>query len=66
MAQTAKYCGVCSRKLSPADESPRDKEFFKASLFAEGSQPHGKGPISEEGACEKCGGGVVIFYEDSH
>ncbi len=64
MAQTAKYCGGCSRKLSPADESPRDKEYFKASLFAEGSQPHGKGPISEEGACEKCGReGGVTFYE---
>ena len=64
MAQTAKYCDVCAHKLSPADESPQDKEFFKASLLAEGIQPHGQGPRSREGVCEKCGkNGVVTFYE---
>lgn len=65
MPQTAKYCDECSRKLSPADKAPRDKAFFNASLFAQGSHPVGKGPRSEEGVCDKCGKkGVVNFYED--
>ena len=65
MGQTAKYCDECERKLSPADKSPKDKAFFKASLFQEGSHPVYTRLQTEEGVCEKCGKmGVVIFYED--
>ena len=64
MAQTAKYCGECASRLSPADNSPQDREFFAASLFEDGNHPDGKRLRSEYGACEKCGReGVVTFYE---
>ena len=64
MAQTAKYCSNCEKKLSPADTIPQDREFFPASLFTEGSIPSGSGPLAEEGSCDKCGkSGVVIYYE---
>jgi hypothetical protein len=64
MGQTAKYCDDCEKKLSPADTSPRDREFFSASLFKEGPTVHGIGPLTEEGTCEKCGKfGVLVYYE---
>ncbi len=67
MARTEKYCEECSRKLTPDDKSPQDREFFNASSFPAGSHPDGKRRRSEYGVCVKCGGkGIVNFYEDSN
>lgn len=64
MAYTAKYCGECNHKLSPADKSPEAKAFIKASAFTEGSTPVGTGPKTKEGSCDKCGKfGIVTYYE---
>jgi hypothetical protein len=64
MGQTAKYCEDCQKKLSPADTTPKEREFFRASLFTEGPIPRDSGPLTEQGLCDKCGKfGVVIYYE---
>jgi hypothetical protein len=64
MRQTAKYCEDCEKKLSPADTTPRVREFIRASLFTDVTLPRGSGPLTEKGSCEKCGkSGVVIYYE---
>ena len=64
MAQTVKYCDECSSKLSPADQSPQDKAFFKASLSTEGIHAVYTRLQTEEGVCGKCGKkDVVTYYE---
>jgi hypothetical protein len=39
MGQTEKYCEDCQKKLTPADTTPKEREFFRASLFTEGPIP---------------------------
>ena len=64
MGHTAKYCEDCDKKMSPANASPREKEYIRASSFTEGTIPIGSGPRTEEGVCDKCGkSGIVIYYE---